>query len=112
MKNFTLLIFLSILSNLLFAEENINSQIIEISVTEKGFEPSSIKVASGKSVTLKIIRKTDQTCSTLIQIPTLKIKKDLPLNQTITISLGHLEKGEIRFGCGMTMMNGGKIFIY
>ncbi len=84
---------------------------IEISVTEKGFEPSTINVSPGQSVTLNITRKTDSTCSTQIQIPSKKIKKELPLNQVVSIDLGKLKKGEIRFGCGMNMMEGGKIYV-
>jgi plastocyanin domain-containing protein len=86
-------------------------QTVDLVVTEKGFEPSTIDVKPGEPVVLKVTRKTDSTCSTKIQIPAKKIKKDLPLNKTVTIEIGSLEKGEIRFGCGMNMMEGGKIFV-
>ena len=92
-----------------FAKEN--KQIVNLEVTEKGFVPSTVDVKPGEPVILKITRKTDSTCSTLIQIPSKKIKKDLPLNKTVSIDVGVLEKGEIRFGCGMDMMEGGKIFV-
>lgn len=84
---------------------------VTISVTENGFEPNAINVESGKKIVLKITRKTDNTCSTEIEIPDKKIKKDLPLNKTVTIDIGVLKKGEIRFGCGMNMMDSGKIYI-
>lgn len=84
-------------------------QRIEIKVTEEGFVPSSIDVTPGSTVTLDVTRTTDSTCSTQIQVPSKKIKKDLPLNKSVQIALGKLEKGEIRFGCGMNMMDGGKI---
>jgi len=85
--------------------------MIEISVTEKGFVPNKIDVTTEHPVTLKITRKTDNTCSTSIQIPSHKIKKELPLNKTVEIKLGQLDKGEIRFGCGMNMMDSGKIYV-
>ena len=81
-------------------------KIIELQVTEKGFDPSQIDVAPGTQVTLKVTRKTDATCATSIVIPSQKIKKDLPLNQTVSIDLGKLDKGEVRFACGMKMMEG------
>jgi len=84
---------------------------IEISVTSKGFEPNSIDVTPGVPVVLQVTRKTDDTCSQQIQIPSKEIKVDLPLNKTVKIELGKLEKGEIRFGCGMNMMDGGKIYV-
>jgi plastocyanin domain-containing protein len=86
------------------------TQIVEIQVTEKGFEPSNVSVSPGAHVILKITRKTDATCATQIKIPSRGLKKDLPLNKTISIELGRVEKGEIAFACGEDMM-GGHIFV-
>lgn len=80
--------------------------IIDIQVTEKGFEPASVDVKSGTAVTLKVTRKTNSTCATQIKIQNKNITKDLPLNQPVTVSLGKLEKGEVRFACGMDMVTG------
>ncbi|GIL18697.1 MAG: hypothetical protein BroJett040_24480 [Oligoflexia bacterium] len=87
------------------------NQIVELTVTDEGFQPKTVDVTPGDSVTLKITRKSDATCATDIQIPAKNLKKELPLNKTVTIPIGKLEKGEIRFGCGMNMMEGGKIFV-
>lgn len=87
-----------------FAEAT--KQVVELSVTEKGFEPSTVNVKSQIPVILKITRKTDSTCATKIQIPAKKIKKELPLEKTVTVDLGKLDKGEIRFACGMDMVTG------
>lgn len=93
------------------ALEKEQSQTFEVNVTEKGFEPSELKAKAGVPVVLRITRKTDSTCSTQIQVPAKKIKMDLPLNKTVEVALGNLEKGEIRFGCGMNMMQGGQILV-
>jgi len=85
-------------------------QIVDLQVTEKGFEPSSVDVKPGVPVVLKVTRKTDSTCATQIKIQSKNIKKDLPLNKPVTIALGKLDKGEIRFGCGMDMITG-QIFV-
>lgn len=87
------------------------AKTVDLTVTEKGFEPSTVDVTPETNVVLKVTRKTDSTCAKQIQIPSMKIKKDLPLNKTVSIEIGKLEKGEIRFGCGMNMMEGGKIFV-
>ncbi len=87
------------------------SQSIDLAVTENGFEPKSIDVKPGTDVTLKVTRKTDSTCANQVQVPSRKIKVDLPLNKTVSVALGKLEKGEIRFGCGMNMMEGGRIMV-
>lgn len=86
-----------------------NVQNVDLAVTENGFEPKSIDVKPGSDVVLKVTRKTDSTCAKQIQIPSKKIKVDLPLNETVAVSLGKLKKGEIRFGCGMNMMESGRV---
>lgn len=87
------------------------NQTVELQVTGNGFEPSRADVKPGIPVALKITRKTDSTCATEIHIPSKNIKMDLPLNKPVTIDVGKLEKGEIRFGCGMNMVTG-KIFVH
>lgn len=86
-------------------------QTLAVTVTEKGFEPSTLKVQAGDDVTLKVTRKTDETCATTLQIPDLKIKQALPLNQTVVIKLGTLSKGSLKFGCTMDMMESAVLVI-
>lgn len=81
-------------------------QTINVMVTEKGFEPALLKVTQNQDITLAITRKTDSTCATEIVFPAQKIKKELPLNKTVTINLGKIKKGEINFSCGMDMISG------
>lgn len=57
-------------------------------------------------VTFKITRKTDSTCATQIQIPAKKSKKELSFTKTVSVDLRKLDKGEIRFACGMDMGHG------
>ena len=88
-----------------------NSQTFDIQVTDKGFEPNAINAAPDKCVVLKVKRVSELTCATAIQVPDKKIKKELPLNKTVEIDLGVLAKGEVRFGCGMHMMEKGTITV-
>lgn len=104
MKSFVFALFL--VANIQPTLANAKDQVVELQVTEKGFEPSYIDVTPGAAVVLKVTRKTDSTCATQIKIKSKSIKKDLPLNKPITIALGRLEKGEIRFACGMDMITG------
>lgn len=84
----------------------VKDQVVELQVTEKGFEPSSVVVKPGVPVVLKVTRKTDSTCATQLKIKSKNLKENLPLNKPVTIALGKLDKGEIRFGCGMDMITG------
>lgn len=89
-----------------------DAQHISVEVTKRGFVPDVLNVAAGTNVILDVTRTTDNTCATEIQVPEKNIKKTkLPLNKTVSIPLGKLAKGEIKFGCGMHMMAAGKIFV-
>lgn len=101
MKTFMLMI-LSIFMSSTFAAE----KIIPVAVTTKGFEPAKIDLKDGDTVTLAVTRKTDATCATEIKVPSLKLKKELPLNKTVNVSLGKVKKGDITFSCGMDMVSG------
>ena len=103
MKFFLLSLFTFTISNSFAAK---STQAINVIVTEKGFEPSIINVKTGTNVELKITRKTNSTCAKEIVIASKKIKKELPLNKTVTVETGKLEKGEIKFACGMDMVSG------
>lgn len=105
MKSITFAIFL-LAASVHPALAKDNAQIIELQVTEKGFEPSAVTVKPGKPIVLKITRKTDSTCATQVKIPSKNIKKDLPLNKTITVDLGIVGKGAVPFSCGMDMITG------
>lgn len=99
-----------ILAAFLFAIPSIAAdaapQVIEVQVTENGFEPSKIDIKVDAPVVLKVTRKTDSTCATELVMKEKKIKKELPLNQTVSIELGKLKKGDHSFSCSMNMIKG------
>lgn len=102
-----ILLFSGLLAlNIAYAKDALSSQVIDVIVTEKGFEPSSIDVKANQPVILKVTRKTDSTCATEIQIPSRKVKKELPLNETVSIDLGKVKEGDLSFACGMNMIKG------
>ena len=78
----------------------------EISVTDTGFAPASITIPAGKPVTLVVTRKTDQTCVKEIVFPDQGIRKPLPLNEAVEISLPASPKGEMTYVCGLNMISG------
>ncbi len=82
---------------------------IQISVTEKGFEPESVEVPSGKPVTLVFTRKTDKTCAKEV-ILTMddgkKIEKALPLDTPVELAATFPKAGKLGYACGMDMIKG------
>jgi plastocyanin domain-containing protein len=52
------------------------------------------------------LRTTDNTCAKEVVFPEFGIKRELPLNQSIVVTLNPKKNGEFRFTCGMNMMRG------
>ncbi len=84
---------------------------LNVVVTEKGFQPAQLSTQAGEDVILRVTRTTNDTCAKAVQVPSLNIKKALPLNRSVTIALGKLPKGDIKFGCTMDMMESAIIHV-
>lgn len=79
---------------------------VRIIVSEKGFEPSRLSLRVGVRARLTFVRTTDATCAIEVAIPSLNIKRALPLNQPVEIEFTREKPGEIAFACGMGMFSG------
>lgn len=86
-------------------------RVIELSVTERGFEPSPVNVKKGEPLKLVVTRKTDQTCATELLMPEYKIEKALPLNKPVEIAFTPEKSGQLKYGCAMGMMLSGMILV-
>lgn len=78
---------------------------VEIAITADGFQPGRVDVEAGVPIELVFVRKTDKTCATEVAVPSLKIKKPLPLNEPVVIAITP-DKKDIDFACGMNMLKG------
>jgi plastocyanin domain-containing protein len=83
-----------------------DAQVVELTVTKEGFEPSAITVKQGKPVKLVVTRKVDKTCATEIVMKDLGVHQPLPLNKPVTVKVTPKRPGEYRFACGMDMVAG------
>ena len=70
------------------------------------FRPARIEVPAGTAVVLEFKRTTDETCAKEIVVPSLGIRKALPLNQVTEVALPAGPAREIPFVCGMNMLKG------
>jgi hypothetical protein len=77
-----------------------------ILVSETGFEPSRVTLRAGVPARLTFLRTTDATCATEVAVPSLNIKRALPLNQPVDIEFIPEKPGDIAFACGMGMFSG------
>jgi plastocyanin len=81
-------------------------RVVEIAVTEDGFEPSKIKAHKGEKVRFVVTRKTNRTCAKEIVIAEHGVNQPLPLDQAVTVEFTPKKPGEIRFACGMNHVAG------
>ena len=82
------------------------ARVIDITATEKGFEPKEVEAKVGESVVLRFTRKSETECIKAIDFPSLKIKKDLPLNTPVNVPIKADAAGEIKYQCWMAMLFG------
>ncbi|MEJ7731382.1 MAG: cupredoxin domain-containing protein [Polyangiaceae bacterium] len=83
-----------------------NARIIDITASDKGFEPRSVDAKVGESIVLRFTRKTETECVKAIDFPSLEIKKDLPLNTPVNVPIKADAAGEIKYQCWMAMLFG------
>ena len=76
---------------------------VAITVDGDGFKPSSVKVKKGLPATLIFTRTTDDTCATEVVFPQLDIKKELPKNTPVSITVPTDKEQSLTFQCGMGM---------
>ena len=81
-------------------------QRIVLTVTNKGFEPASVRLKSGQPVRLVVTRKVESTCATDIVVKEYGIKKPLPLNKPVEVRFTPRKPGSIRYACAMDMIAG------
>jgi hypothetical protein len=81
------------------------AQAVRVTVDDKGFEPSRLALKAGVPARITFVRTTDQTCATSVVIAGLNIRRELPLNQPVTIEMTP-KTGEVAFACGMNMFHG------
>ena len=82
------------------------TQTATITLTEKGYQPERFTLRRGVPARITFVRKVEATCSTEVVIPEYNIKRELPLNQPVTVEFTPAKTGEFKFACGMDMLRG------
>jgi plastocyanin domain-containing protein len=81
-------------------------QLIAVKVDADGYHPAEARAKAGTPVRLTLTRTTDDGCGQEIVIPSLNVKRDLPLNQPVSFDLTMPASGAVKFACGMDMYRG------
>jgi RND family efflux transporter MFP subunit len=79
---------------------------VEIIISKEGFTPATVNVDARQPFDLVFIRRTDDTCAKEVVVPSLNVRRPLPLNEPVTISVPAREPGPLAFDCGMNMLHG------
>jgi len=79
---------------------------VAIEVGADGYTPSSVDAQVGQPLTLVFKRITEAGCGHELVIPSEDIRRELPLNEEVAVTLTPSEAGELRFTCGMDMFDG------
>jgi len=82
------------------------TQTSTVRITERGYEPITLKLRRGVAARVTFLRTTDHTCAKEIVLADFNIRRALPLNQRVTVSFTPQQKGTFTFICGMNMMRG------
>lgn len=86
-------------------------RVVELTVTEKGYEPSPVTLKKGEPVKLVVTRKTDQTCATEVVMDGYGINTALPLDKPVEITFTPKESGKLVYGCAMGKMVSGVFMV-
>lgn len=81
-------------------------QEFTITVTDQGFEPARLSLKKDVPARLTFVRTAEKSCATEVLIPSLKVKKELPLQARVSIQFTPQTTGEIGFTCGQQMFKG------
>lgn len=87
------------------------TQLVEIRVTEKGYEPSPINLKQGQPVEVRVTRDTERTCATEFILDEYEINEKLPVGETVTIRFTPEKDGELVYGCHMDKMISGRFIV-
>jgi plastocyanin domain-containing protein len=84
-------------------------QKVTVALTERGYEPTSLKLRRGVPAQVTFIRKVSATCGTQIVIVDYDIRRALPLNEPVLVEFTPKKSGTLAFTCGMGMLRGSLI---
>ena len=86
------------------SQTSADQAVKELSVTDRGYEPSRIDVLGGQPVVLRVTRNSRDTCGEVLVIQ--GVRHVLPFGRTIEVRVTPPLSGELAFSCGMGMMHG------
>lgn len=79
----------------------------EVDITVSGgYSPEVISITKGKTTKINFFRKDPTDCLSEVVLGDFKIRKELPLNQKVSVEVTPQKAGEYVYSCGMNMYHG------
>lgn len=75
-------------------------------VVNGGYSPEAISIPKGKLTKINFIRTDPTDCLSEVVLGDFKIRKELPLNQRVTVEITPEKAGEYGYSCAMNMYHG------
>ena len=84
---------------------DVSSGAVDV-IVKGGYKPEVISIPKNKKTDITFIRKDSSSCLEEVVISDFRIRKYLPVNEKVTVSITPKETGEYGFSCGMNMFHG------
>ena len=79
----------------------------EVDITVSGgYSPEVISIPKGKTTKINFLRTDPTDCLSEVVLGDFKIRKELPLNQKVTVEITPRKIGEYIYSCSMNMYHG------
>ena len=85
------------------------TRTVEVSASRKGFAPDRVVTKVGERLRLRFTRVTATSCAKRVVISLdadHQIRRDLPVDVPVEVTLELTRAGEIGFSCSMAMLGG------
>jgi plastocyanin domain-containing protein len=79
---------------------------LRITVDGEGYHPATVTVPASRPATLVFTRTSDDGCGQQLVFPDINLRRDLPLNQPVVVTVNAPATGRLAFTCGMDMYRG------
>jgi len=79
---------------------------IAITAESGRFEPAEVHLIQGTPAVLEFTRVVDSTCMRALRMPWMEEAVDLPMNETVKISVDTSMTGVFSYACWMGMVSG------
>lgn len=79
----------------------------EVDITVSGgYSPEVVSVPLGKTTKIHFLRTDPTDCLSEVVLSDFRIKRELPLNEKVTVEITPEKAGEYGYACGMNMYHG------